>query len=137
MKVFIDTSAFIALLVEKEQFHEKVAKKYYAYRQERAIFFTSYYILDELLTRLLYYKESIDVKKYIDILKESINAKELTVLQIDEAVIEKSLEIYVKFSEHKLSLTDATTYILYKELKLDEIYTLDSDFRKIGVKTSF
>lgn len=31
MKTFIDTSAFVALLVEKEGFHEKVAKKYLDY----------------------------------------------------------------------------------------------------------
>ncbi len=55
MKVFIDTSAFVALFVEKEKFHQEVAKKYQEYRQERATFLTSAYVLDELYTRLTFY----------------------------------------------------------------------------------
>lgn len=136
MKVFIDTSAFVALFVDKETSHKKIASKYYDYRQQRAIFFTSYYILDELFTRLNYYK-GIDVKKHIQRLKDSIKANELTVLQIDEALFEKSLGVFIKFAEHKISFTDATTIMLFKNYKLDEIFTLDSDFKKMRLATSF
>lgn len=136
MKVFIDTSAFVALLVDKEKYHEKVVKKYYDYRQERAILFTSYYVLDELFTRLLFYLE-VDSKKHIQKLKESIDANELTTLQIHDALFEKSIDVFLKFSEHKISFTDATTYVLYKDFSIDEIFTLDSDFKKLRLKTSF
>ncbi|MBU3978077.1 PIN domain-containing protein [Patescibacteria group bacterium] len=136
MKIFIDTSAFIALLVENELDHLKVAKKYFDYRQQRSILFTSYFILDELFTRLLYYK-NINIKKYIQVLQTAIAANELTVMQVDEALFEKSITVFMKFSEHNISFTDATTYILYKEYFLDEIFTLDSDFKKMRIKTSF
>lgn len=136
MKVFIDTSAFVALFVEKELLHGKTAKKYYDYRQERDIFFTSNFILDELFTRLLFYRE-IDVGKQIQKLKDAIAANELTVLQIDETLFEKSTDMFLKFLEHKISFTDATTYVLYKDLALDEIFTLDSDFKKMRANTSF
>ena len=45
MKVFVDTSALVALLVEKEQSHSKVARRYKNYRKTKAVLFTSYYIL--------------------------------------------------------------------------------------------
>lgn len=136
MKVLIDTSAFVALLVDKEADHKIVAKKYHDYRQKRAILFTSDYILDELFTRLLYFKQ-IDVKKYIEKLKESISYGEVTVLRIDEALFEKALEAFLKFSDHQISFTDATSYALLKDFSLDEIFTLDDDFKKIRVNTSF
>lgn len=75
MKVFVDTSAFVALLVEKEQFHSKVAHQYKDYRQAKAVLFTSHYILDELFTRLLYYR--VDIRKHIEKLKDSIVRNEL------------------------------------------------------------
>ncbi|MCL5010385.1 MAG: hypothetical protein M1289_02160 [Patescibacteria group bacterium] len=62
MKVFIDTSAFVALFVDKEIDHKIVVKKYHDYRQRRVAFFTSDYILDELFTRLLYFKQ-VGIKK--------------------------------------------------------------------------
>ncbi|MBI2337609.1 type II toxin-antitoxin system VapC family toxin [Candidatus Daviesbacteria bacterium] len=132
MKVFIDTSAFVALLVDKETDHKKVAEKYHEYRQKRAILFTSDYILDELFTRLLYFRH-IDIKKYIEKLKESILRGEITVLQIDEANLEKALKAFLKFSDHKISFTDATSYTLFKDFSLDEVFTLDDDFKKIRV----
>lgn len=134
MKVFIDTSAFVALLVDNELDHEKVARKYYDYRQNRAILFTSDYILDELFTRLLYFK--IDIRRYIKKLKESISKGEITILRIDDALFEKALEGFLKFSEHKISFTDATSYTLLKNYSLDEIFTLDNDFKKIGLNAS-
>lgn len=135
MKIFIDTSVFVALLVENETDHEKVAKKYSHYRQHRALFITSDYILDELFTRLLYYK--LDIKRHIEKLQDSISRKEIVVLHIDESVFDKSLNIFLKFSEHKISFTDAASYILYKDFSLDEVFTLDDDFKKMRVNTSF
>jgi len=135
MKVFVDTSALVALLVDKEEFHSKVSSQYKNYRKTRAVLFTSYFILDELFTRLLYYK--VDIRKHIDKLKDSIARNELTVLQIDENLFNKSVDIFLKFSEHKISFTDATSYVLYKDFSLDEVFTLDSDFKKMRIKTSF
>jgi uncharacterized protein len=136
MKVFIDTSAFVALLVENEETHVKVSKKYQTYRQQRVVFFTSYYILDELFTRLLYYKTA-DIKKCIGILQKSVAANELTILNVNEKDFEKSISLFLKFSDQNLSFTDVTTYFLYKEFKIDEIFTLDSDFKKVRLNTSF
>lgn len=135
MKVFVDTSALVALLVDKEQSHSKVARKYKDYRQARTALVTSYYILDELFTRLLYYK--VDVRKYIQKLKDSIAVNEITVLQIDETLFNKSVDIFLKFSDNKISFTDATSFCLYKDFSLDEIFTLDDDFKKMRLNTSF
>jgi len=136
MKVFIDTSAFVALLVDKETDHKKVANKYYDYRQNRAILFTSDYILDELFTRLSFFKQ-VDIKKTIQKLKESISVGEITVLRVDEALFEKALEVFFKFSDHKISFTDATSYTLLKDFSLDEVFTLDDDFKRMRLNTSF
>ncbi len=68
---------------------------------------------------------------------KSIEKEEVKVLDIDEATFVKSLNSLLKFAQHKISLTDATTYTLFRDLQLDEVFTLDSDFKKIGIKTSF
>ena len=137
MKVFFDTGVFIALFVSQEKYHEQVAQKYDYYRFQRALFYTSYYILDELFTRFIYDFGAKETEKVINLLVKSLEKEEIKVLDIDEETFKKSLTILLKFSEHKVSLTDATTYTLFKDLELDEVFTLDSDFKKIGLKTSF
>jgi len=105
MKVFIDTGAFIAIFVSSERFHPKASKKYKDYRKQRAQLFTSYYVLDELFTRLIYDFGKSATQKAIDLLNKSIEKEELKVLDIDETIFKKAQEAMIKFSEHKISLT--------------------------------
>jgi len=137
MKVFFDTGAFISFFIKSDIDHEKVTEKYHEYHLQRSLYFTSYYILDELFTRLLYDYGKRFAEESIDKLIRSIEKQELRLLRIDDEIFKKSLEVFLKFSEHKISFTDATTYALYKEFAIDEIFTLDHDFKKMRAQTSF
>lgn len=137
MKVFIDTGVFIGLFIPKEISHQKIIAKYREYQKQRVPFFTTRYVLSELFTRLIYDFGKNATEKAIHEISKSIDSKALTVLDIEETVFEKSKLILLKFSEHKISFTDATTYVLYKDFALDEIFTLDRDFKKMRAKTSF
>lgn len=137
MKVFIDTGVFIALFVSSDKYHQKVSKKYKEYRKQRVQLFTSYYILDELFTRLVYDFGRTTTQKAINLLSKAIEKEELMVLDIDVVIFKKAQEALVKFAEHKISLTDATSFILYKDFSLDEVFTLDNDFKKIRAVVSF
>lgn len=136
MKVFLDTGFFLAFFVASEKHHSAIVRKYKQYRKGRALFFTSTYILDELFTRLVYDFGNNETLKIVRRLDASLAKGEIALLEIDGTVFKKATEVLLKFSEHRISFTDATTYVLYKELKLDEVFTLDSDFQKIGAKTS-
>lgn len=137
MKIFFDTGVFIALFIKEEQRHKEVTKQYNTYKQIFTQFYTSLYILDELYTRLLYDFGERVAKEKVRFMQKVISKKEFLVLDIDEAIFEKSQNVFLKFAEHKLSFTDATTYVLIKDFKLDEVFTLDSGFKKIRLPTSF
>jgi len=137
MKVFLDTSALIAYFVKQETHHEKVVAIYNFYRKNKAQFFTSNYVIDELLT----WFSSHQSKHFTEILIEALGKMrangEIQILFIDESIFEKAIEILLKFFEHKISFTDATIYILYKDYAIDEIFTLDKDFKRMRLATSF
>ena len=137
MKVLIDTSAFIAYFIKQEAHNEEVAKKYEIYRKQKATFVTSNYIICELLTwfNAKYHKSILD--RVILTLARLENESEISVFYIDRVIAKKSLEILTKFSDHKISFTDATSYVLFKDFSLDEVFTLDDDFKKMRVGTSF
>jgi len=137
MKIFIDTSAFIAIFVTKEKLHKDCVAKYTEYKNERAQLFTSLFILNELFTRLVYYFNKNSAEKIVKKLQDSISKEEINILPIDEVLFKKSAETLIKFFDQKVSLTDATTYHLFKDFALDEIFTLDSDFKKLRLPTSF
>ena len=137
MKVFIDTSVFIALFIHSEQQHEKVAKKYQTYSRHRAQFVTSNLVVSELFTRLAYTTNHSVTKKVVKMIQQLSKTGELVIIHVDADWFDKTIPLFQKYLEHKLSFVDANICVLVKELQLDEIYTLDSDFKKVGLKTSF
>lgn len=137
MKVFIDTSAFIAYFIKQEAHNGEVTKKYGIYRKQKTVFLTSNYIIDELLTWFnVKYHRSV-LEKVISSLSRLENEGEINVLYIDKVIAKKSLDVLIKFSDQKISFTDATSYVLYRDFSLDEMFTLDDDFRKMRLNTSF
>lgn len=137
MKVFIDTGAFIAYFIKQQKYHDEVLRKYKLYRDQKATLITSDYILDEVFTwfNAKLYKSWLE--KLFSTLQEIEERGQMSILPIDKVIFKKAQEILLKFSEHKISFTDATTYVLYKDFAMDEIFTLDSDFKKMRLNTSF
>ena len=137
MKVFLDTSALIAIFVEGDIWHNKCVEKYREYKKENSVFFVNLFVLSEFYTRILYdYGKGalkIVISKIINLQAED----KLRVFQIDAGIFKSSEETMIKFAEHKLSFTDASIYATFKTFKLDEVFTLDTGFKKVGLKTSF
>lgn len=137
MKIFIDTSIFISYFIKQELHNDEVVKKYGIYRKQKCTFLTSNYVLCELLTWLSakYYKSLLE--KVVSVIQTMEDEGEINVLYIDKSIAKKSQQTLLKFSDHKISFTDATSYVLYKDFAMDEIFTLDNDFKKMRVNTSF
>lgn len=137
MKIFVDTSAFIAYFIKQEARNFEVVNKYEAYRKQKATLLTSNYVLCELYTWFnAKYHKSI-VEKIASALEIMENEVEINVFYIDKVIAKKARGVLLKFSEHKISFTDATSYVLYKDFSIDEIFTLDNDFKKMRLNTSF
>lgn len=137
MKVFIDTSVFISYFLKQDILNIEATEKFNFYKKQNAIFLTSNYILDELFTWFCAKETKFFLEKVINAISEMRETRTIKVFYIDKFICGKAEKVFLKFSEHKISFTDATTYVLYRDFSLDEIFTLDSDFKKMRVKTSF
>lgn len=137
MRVFIDASAFISFFRKDANYHQEVSEKFEYYQRSKARLFTSDYILDELFTWLISKNYRSIVEDVFVYLQRAEVEGEIKTLFIDRHVFKKTQEVFLKFSEHKISFTDAVSYVLCKDFKMDEIFTLDADFKKLRLKTSF
>lgn len=137
MKVFIDTSAFIALFIKNEADHKKATKKYEGYRKNRAVLFTSDFVLDELYTRLAYITNPSFCVSTVSAMEKGISENRLQLITVDKIIRRDTVKLFIKYAEHALSFTDASTAVIYKHFRMDEVFTLDKDFKKVHLKTSF
>lgn len=137
MKVFFDTGVFIALLIKKELDHDRVVEKYTVYRRQNAQMYTSDYILAELWTWCSRSLNSTQTKSIMDATDAMATLGQLTILPVDTNVFKRAQSMLLKYFEHRLSLVDCTTVVLVRDFHMDEIFTLDSDFRKLRLPVSF
>ncbi len=134
-RIFIDSSAWIEFILTKERYHKKVVDYVISEVKKRSKFFTSDYVLDETFTRLITdqsYHTAKTLKEKVKVLEKE---KQLLILWTDEVFFNKAWAIFTKFSEHRLSFTDSSIVTYAQDLKIDEILTLDTDFKKVGLTT--
>lgn len=134
-KIFIDTSAWIAYSSAADQNHKKIEKSFAQAVSGNVVFFTSNDVVDETITRLVYDIGWYQAEKFIVAIRESFRTKTIVQLWTDEQIQDEAFVILEKFHDHKLSMTDATTVAIINRFKLDAVLTLDSDFKKIGIRS--
>jgi len=130
MQVFIDSSTWLAYYLSDEPDHIRVKNIIKKSNKEGKIIVTSNDVIDETVTFLVYHKPQL-VRKFIDFVQKAITTNALVQLWVDEEIQGQAFELVQKFSEHRLSLTDATTISLAKKFHIEAILTLDSDFTKL------
>ncbi len=132
-KIFIDTSAWLALIIEAEPKHKLVDAIIKEVLKQGAAMFTSNDVINETFTRLLTHLGYKKTENFYKLFWENIQKSLLIQLWADEIIQEEAWQVIKKFRDHKLSFTDATSVVLMKRFNIDSIVTLDSDFIKIGL----
>jgi uncharacterized protein len=126
-RVFVDTSAWLALLDRNSRHHRAVAAEAKA-RERRLV--TSNFVLDETLT-LARHRLGWNVARSFG---ERLRAGQLALLlPVEPADEDAAWAIFVRYHDHDFSFTDCTSFALMRRLRLDTALSLDADFRTFGL----
>lgn len=125
MKVFVDTSAFCALTIPKDQYN-LAAKVIYKRIQERnAIIYSSDYVMDEVYTLLKTRSSHATSVKFMD----QVDKSGVIILHITEDIEAYAKTIFRQFKDKKLSFTDCTSFALINQFDIDAVFAFDEHFR--------
>ena len=128
-KIFIDTSAFIALTNSSDQYHLTAVDCLNQLRASGSQFVTTNFILDETYTRL---RRRAGLKTAI-IFGEKIKlSKETKIYTIDKIAEKLAWDIFKKYEDQPFSYTDCTSFAVMRLKKMREAFCFDKDFRAFG-----
>jgi predicted nucleic acid-binding protein len=90
---------------------------------------TSYYIIDEALTRIRY---SVGNKEAVKWGKDILASRVVEKMEVGKEIFELAWEIFETYEDKKLSFTDCTSFALMKKRNVEKVFSFDKDFETMG-----
>ena len=126
--VFVDSSAFYALIDERDRNYRSAAGILARLANEPSRLFTSNLILAETHALLLSRLGRQVALQFLD----DVDAGSTTVVRVGAGDEQRARAILRHYDDKDFSLTDATSFAVMEHLKIDAAFSFDSDFSQFG-----
>lgn len=127
--VFVDTSAFYALMMAKDSAHDQTVEALNDVRNGNARWITTDYVLDESATLLSVRGHH---SKAVEILELAGKSRALQMEWMDSQRFFNVRSLFAKYHDQGFSFTDCFSFVLMRELKIRKALTKDSHFTVMG-----
>jgi len=127
--IFIDTGAFLARYIERDQYHHAATEHWRTLQNDRRRCFTSNFVLDETITLLA--RRST----YQFAAERAQNLFESTLLSIlrpdgnDELA---ALALFEQYADQSVSFTDCVSFVLMQKRDIKRAFSFDRHFTIAG-----
>jgi len=129
-KVFVDTSAFVALRNRAEREHEAARAALSALVAERALLFTSNYVFAETYTALLV---RVGRTEAIEWGRRFRASEAIELIRVEERLEEDAWSILDSHADKPWSYVDATSFALMESEAAAEAFAFDHHFAQRGL----
>jgi uncharacterized protein len=128
-KIFADTGAFIALLVQRDELHQSAIEVMQELSAKNARLLTTESVLFELANALSSVKFRAQAIALIDELRTLPNVE---IVWADAELFKDALTLYRERPDKEWSLTDCYSFIVMEENKIHTAFTSDKHFEQAG-----
>jgi hypothetical protein len=130
-RIFIDTSAFLALEDESDEHHEEAIR----FRDQEILrdhyeCITTSYILDETLTLI---RIRLSIQASIEFSKKIRRSQIVKILSVSKQIEDKALDLFEKYDDKTFRFTDCVSFVVMQELRIQEAFTFDEHFVQVGL----
>ncbi len=127
MNIFIDTTAFLAVLNANDRFYQPAQNAWSGIITSGSFLFTSNYVILET-TALLQRRFGIEALR----LFESEILPLVEIAWVDEIIHRQGMSALLVANRRDLSLVDCTSFEMMRQRNLDRAFTFDIHFREQG-----
>ncbi|MBW3623208.1 MAG: hypothetical protein KY468_07330 [Armatimonadetes bacterium] len=132
MKVLVEAGGWLSVLISTDRYHERGSRYFQELIHRRTRFFTTDFILDEVITRLRYDVGHSIALQFLDLIHESEASGILVIHSIIQEDWGRAEAIFRQYKESKLSFTDCTTFAILEKHPVEEVFGYDQHFEMMG-----
>ena len=132
-QVFVDTSVWISLVAAKDPHHDKVVAAWREMLDRGLLPLTTSDVISETITFLKHKAGHQTAVAFRQTIAQSVTDGRLTLVWVDEDLFGRAWEIFLKYADQDLSMTDCTSIALCRRGGIGMVLTLDRHFRMAGM----
>ena len=130
-KVFVDTSAWIALINSSDNLAAKAKQILVRLNQQQVILVTTEFILLEVADALCKTHLRQKTYAYIHGIKQVPDI--IKIIPLEQSLLEKGWGIYHQYSDKDWGLTDYISFVVMRQEGITEAFTSDRHFEQAGL----
>ncbi len=127
--IFIDTGAFLAKFLSKDQYHSIAWETWKFLENQKTKIFTSNYILDELATLLGRRACYHFAAERLNSIYTSVSINIWRPEKDDEL---HALKWFTKYADQKVTFTDCLSFTMMSNAKIQKVFSFDKHFDLAG-----
>ncbi len=127
MKVFIDTSAFYALISDTDAKHQVAVSIHERLKQDATELLTTNYVLLECVSLLQRRYGFSEAARFGDLVEH-----EVRVVWLEQAQHQRAWEDWKQRGARSVSLVDCSCFVVMRELAIRQAFAFDEHFRTAG-----
>ncbi len=128
-KVFVDTSAWLALVNKSDAAHQKAKKVRDALLKDQIQFVVTNYVMVEIANALCRIPHRETAVKLINFIEMTEN---IQIVEIDKEIYKEAWRVYSTYLDKEWSLTDCTSFEVMRARRITEAFTTDKHFEQAG-----
>jgi len=127
--IFIDTGAFLARYIERDQYHKAAIEHWRRLQSARRQCFTSNFVIDETITLL---GRRATYEFAAERARNFYESASLSILRPDEDDELAAVELLKKYADQGVSLTDCVSFVLMQKHDITCAFSFDRHFAIAG-----
>lgn len=128
-QVFVDASAWIAIIDRRESTHALAARLYANLLASQTLLVTTDLVLSEVYILL---RRRVGYEAAQSFLENVYASSRIEIVYANADLAVEARQILQQYRDHDLSLTDAISFAFMKQEKINEAFTLDRHFAVAG-----
>ena len=130
--LFVDTGAWLAIVVKRDQYHKLAADYYRQLSKRRISLITTNYVLQETYTRIRYDDSLNKAIQFHAIITEAIQKGRLRLEWITPSIHEEAWTVFGNYPDHPFSFVDCTSFVVAKKVHAQTVFGFDTSFKIVG-----
>lgn len=127
--IFVDTSAWVALHVRTDYFHDQAADFWNRLRRGSVPLVSTFDVFGETLTVI---RSRAGLAHALEFGEAFLESRILLREEVGAELRRSAWELFKQYRDKPLSFTDCTSLALLKKRGLRHVFSFDEDFRRLG-----